>query len=343
MGELGLPREQIYDFSASINPLGTPPQVQQALAAAVERIGDYPEIEAASLRAELAACHNIPEQNLLSGSGSTELIYLLPRVLKPRRALLVQPCFSEYAPALQQVGCRIDTVALNAEEDFAFSVAAIFAALQPETDLVLLANPGNPSGVAIEPKQLLALAEQLGDCRLVVDEAFIDFCPQHSVLPQVAEIANLLVLRSMTKFYAIPGLRVGYLAASQADIERLAAGKEPWTLSNLAIAAGKACLAAQDYQQQTLRLIPQLRSNLRRGLEGLGFQVFTSEANFLLCRLPQRAPSALVLQERLYRQGVLMRACEDFRPLDDRYLRCAVLGDEANNRLLIALKKALKQ
>jgi threonine-phosphate decarboxylase len=341
MTELGVPRDEIHDFSASINPLGTPPQVQQALTAALVRIGDYPEIDAASFCRELSRFHHISKDNLLPGSGSTELIYLLPRVFKPRRALLVQPCFSEYAPALQQVGCRIDTVSLSPNRDFAFSVEQVLAAVRPETELVMLANPGNPTGVGIDPHQLIALAEQLGDCRLLVDEAFVDFCPQLSVLAQVVELTNLLVLRSMTKFYAIPGLRVGYLAASAADIDQLKELKEPWTLSNLAIAAGKACLVAYEYRQQTLPLISRQRDDLRLGLESLGVKVFSGEANYLLCRLPADAPDALELKERLYQQGLLVRACDDFVALDECYLRVAVLGREANHCLISTLENYL--
>lgn len=341
MADLNLSRQQIHDFSASINPLGAPPQVRRALVEDLQRIGDYPEIEAASLRAELARFHQLAAEQLLPGSGSTELIYLLPRVFKPRRALLVQPCFSEYAPALLQVGCRVDSVSLAAENNFEFSTELLLNALCDDTDLVLLANPGNPTGAGIAPQQLRELAEKLCGCRLLVDEAFIDFCPQASVLPLVAELDNLLVLRSLTKFYAIPGLRVGYLAGSRDDVARLLAAKEPWTLSNLAIAAGKACLNATDYQRQTIELIPSLRDEQRIGLEALGCKVFPSEANYQLCRLPEGAPSAAELAGRLRRQGLLIRDCADFAPLDERYFRVAVLSQEANGKLLTELATIL--
>ncbi len=338
MAELNLSREAIHDFSASINPLGTPSQVQQALTAALGRIGDYPEIEAASLRSELAQYHSIPEENLLPGSGSTELIYLLPRVFRPRRVLLVLPCFSEYAPALKQAGCQIDTVSLAPETGFEFSAELIIKALKEDTDLVLLANPGNPTGVGIDPQQLLRLAEQLGDTRLLIDEAFIDFCPQHSLLTEVMKASNLLVLRSMTKFYAIPGLRAGYLAASAADIARVQALKEPWTMSNLAIAGAKACLASADYRQQTLQLIPQLRTELQQGLEALDIKVFAGEANYLCCCLPEHSPDAGKLAGCLRKQGLLIRNCADFKPLDSRYFRLAVLSRDANLYLLSRLR-----
>jgi threonine-phosphate decarboxylase len=337
MAELGLSRDRICDFSASINPLGVPPAVQQALHLALGRISDYPEADAESLRLELARFHQLPQEQLLPGSGSTELIYLLPRVLRPRRALLIRPCFGEYAPALHQAGCQVDYFDLDPQQDFDFNAAAILAALRPETDLLLLANPGNPSGLAVDPQLLLALAERLGSCRLLVDEAFIDFCPQRSLLGQLPMPGNLLVLRSLTKIYAIPGLRVGYLAGSAADVALLAAAREPWSLSNLAIAAARACLGAEDFRQHSLELIPQLRASLHQGLERLGWRVFAGEANYLLCRLPESWPRAAEVVRQLRLQGLLVRGCSDFAPLDQTYLRIAVLGEVQNQRLLNAL------
>jgi threonine-phosphate decarboxylase len=337
MVELGLSRERICDFSASINPLGVPPAVQQALHQALSRISDYPEADAESLRLELARFHRLPKEHLLPGSGSTELIYLLPRVLRPRRALLIRPCFGEYAPALQQAGCRVDYFDLDPQQDFDFNASAILAALRPETDLLMLANPGNPSGIAVDPQLLLALADRLGTCRLLVDEAFVDFCPQRSVLAQVSQRPNLLVLRSLTKIYAIPGLRVGYLAGSAADVALLAAAREPWSLSNLAIAAARACLSAADFRQHSLELIPQLRAHLHQGLERLGWRVFAGEANYLLCRLPESWPQAAEIVRLLRQEGLLLRNCGDFSPLDQAYLRLAVLGQDQNQRLLSAL------
>jgi threonine-phosphate decarboxylase len=338
MQELGLSREQICDFSASINPLGVPLCVLQALQLALSRISDYPEQDAASLTGDLSRFHQLPAEHLLPGSGSTELIYLIPRVFRPRRALLIQPCFGEYAPALRQASCLIDSFSLDPQHDFAFSVPDILAALHPETDMVVLANPGNPSGVGIPPQQLLELADQLGDRRLLVDEAFVDFCPERSLLDQITGRDNLLLLRSLTKFYAIPGLRVGYLAGAVTDVALLAAAREPWSLSNLAISAARACLGEDTFRVRTLEMIPHLRAQFQRGLEQLGWWVYAGEANYLLCRLPDHWPAAPQIVARLRPQGILLRSCCDFAPLDERYLRFAVLGEEQNLRLLQALK-----
>ena len=152
--ELGLSPEEILDFSASINPLGIPPGV---LAAARESLGaarHYPEIDGASLVDALAGFHGLPAAHLLAGSGSTELIYLLPRVLRPRRALLVTPSFSEYRRSLDQAGTAVDLFPLRPEEGFFLDPARLLRSVAADTDLVLLANPGNPSGVGIDPETI---------------------------------------------------------------------------------------------------------------------------------------------------------------------------------------------
>lgn len=338
--ELGLPREQILDFSASINPLGMPESARAAIVEAVDRITDYPEIEAQSLRRTLAWQKGLPEENLLPGSGSTELIYLLPRVLQPRRALIVEPAFSEYAPALRQAGCHIDTLTLKPEEDFRFDPQRVLDALRPDTGMVWLANPGNPTGVPIDPLQLQELAENLAGCRLVIDEAFVDFAPEHSLLEVVTEYENLFILRSMTKFYAIPGLRVGYLAGPSGELTRLAAERQPWTLSTLAIAAGKACLEDSAYLQRTLSEISRLREQLALGLEQLSVTVFPSVANYLLFRMSDDWPDAQILCDRLGGKGILLRNCANFPSLDNRYLRVAVRSEAENRQLLSALCEA---
>jgi threonine-phosphate decarboxylase len=336
--QLGIPTAEILDFSASINPLGVPDQVLRAARAALADAVHYPEIDAASLREALAEYHGLPAENLLPGSGSTELLYLLPQVLKPRRALLVTPAFSEYERALLQAQVSLDFFPLSPEDGFQLDPDKLLRALPTDTDLILLANPGNPSGAGIDPDVIESLARQVrGQAVLAVDEAFADFCPQRSVLKRVAGHGNLYVFRSLTKFYAIPGLRAGYLAGPTRGIARLAAARLPWTLSTPALAAAKACLGEDEYRQRTLAMIPLLREGLMQGLDALGLQVFPGEANYLLARLPDGAPDATFLAAGLRLQGILVRDCEDFPPLEGRYLRLAVRSADENRRLLQAL------
>lgn len=338
---LGLPVEELFDFSASINPLGTPPAVLRAAGEALKQSRYYPEIDARSLLEALAAHHALPVANLLPGSGATELLALFPEVFRPRRALLVTPAFSEYARNLRRVGTAIDDFPLRPEEDFSLSVDALLQQVKHDTDLVLLANPGNPSGVAIEPQVLLELIQRIPDrIKLAVDEAFIDFDPGRSIISQVLQHPHLYVFRSLTKFYAIAGLRAGYMAGPSAGIARLAAAKAPWSLSTPAIAAARACLTEDAFRQRTLRELPLLRQQLAAGLAALGCQVFPSAVNYLLLRLPGEGANAEKLAEALLADRILVRTCGNFPPLDNRYLRVAVRTRDENLALINAMEKA---
>ncbi len=336
--ELGLDPSAILDFSASINPLGMPAGVRRAALEALDRAVHYPEIDAASLTEALAAHLGLPAGNLLPGSGSTELLYLFPRVLKPRRALLVTPAFSEYERSLQQAGAAIDSFPLSPDDGFRLDVASLLRRMTPQTDIVLLTNPGNPSGAGIEPAVIEEIARAVREQAVVgVDEAFVDFVPQLSVIDRVTEHANLYVLRSLTKFYAIPGLRAGYLAGPERGIARLAAARPPWPFATVAQAAAQAALDEEDYRRQTLETIPVLRRQLAEGLSAMGITVYPSVANFLLARLEGAGASARELAAELRGRGILIRDCSNFPPLDGRYFRVAVRTATENEKLLRAL------
>jgi len=340
--ELGVSPSAILDFSASINPLGMPPGVRQAALAALEQSTHYPELDAASLTEALAAHLGLPAANILPGSGSTELLYHAARVLRPRRVLLVTPAFSEYERALNLVGAEIDFFPLSPQDDFRLDVERLLRRLNPETDVILFANPGNPSGAGIEPKIIEAVVQAVREQAVVaVDEAFVDFAPHLSVLNRIKKYENLYVFRSLTKFYAIPGLRAGYLAGPARGIGLLAACRPPWPFSTVAQAAAEACLREEAYRQQTLELIPILRRQLAAGLRDLGLTVFPSVANYLLARIDNSRQTAGDLAALLRSRGMLIRDCGNFPPLDARYFRVAVRTAEENERLLLALREAL--
>lgn len=342
--ELGLSLSELVDFSASINPLGAPPSALAAAHQALADIGHYPEIDAASLVAALAEFHSIPTANLVAANGSTELIYLLPRLLRSQRALVVTPAFSEYRTALLQAGIAIDSFPLSADNDFRFDPERLLFRMHDDVGLVVVANPGNPTGAGIDSTTLQALADRLsGRAALLVDEAFVDFAPEQSVIDAVPSRDNLYVLRSMTKFYALPGLRVGYVAGPEVAMRLVRQTLPPWTMNTPALAAAIASLQSRDYQQQTLTQIPLLREKLADGLAALGMKVFSSVANYLLVRLPEGGERAPVLTERLSRDGLLIRDCSNFPGLDDRYVRLAVRTEEENLRLLCALRRVMTQ
>ena len=336
--ELGLAPEEILDFSASINPLGMPESVRTAAMKGIDQSIWYPECDAASLIAELARVHGLTRDHFVVGSGSTELLYLAPQVFKPRRALVVTPSFSEYERSLLLAGTRIDFFTLDPADGFRLDPLKLLYAMAPDTDLILLANPANPSGVPIPPTAIVEIAKGSREQAVVaVDEAFVDFCPEFSVMGRVADHGNLYVLRSLTKFYAIPGLRAGYLAGPPRGIARMVGAQQPWPLSVPALAAAHACLGAEEYRRQTLATLPLLRDELTAGLEQRGLKVYPSRANYRLARLPDSVPPAAEIAGRLRSRGILIRACSNFQGLDGHFLRLAVRPAADNRRLLAAL------
>jgi threonine-phosphate decarboxylase len=334
--ELGVAPEEILDFSASINPLGPAPGVREALAVAFDRLGHYPDDTAAELTAALAAWHGLSSAQVGVANGSTELIYLLPRLVAGSRALVVAPPFSEYARALSRAEWQVDYFTLSPTDGFALSLPALTERLAAGYDLLILANPGNPTGALVP---LAKVAELLVACQragsfLVLDEAFMDFCEEASAKRLVAESGGALVLRSMTKFFAIPGLRLGYAIGATATIARLRELREPWSVNSLAQVAGLASLADPVYAARTREFVAAERDWLAAGLAELpGLAVFPSAANYLLAELTDGS-SADALAARLRRERLLVRACGNFPGLDSRFFRVAVRTRSENEQLL---------
>jgi threonine-phosphate decarboxylase len=341
---LGVPPEDILDFSASINPLGPAPGVREAVAAAFDRLVHYPDSDCMELRLALAGRHGLATENLCVGNGSTELIYLLPRLVAGRRALVIAPPFSEYARALHRDGLEVGYLHLSPEDGFALHPERLRERLKDGYDLVMLANPGNPTGRLYplpEVRTIRDLCREAGSF-LVIDEAFMDFCEAASAKRLAAADDGLLLLRSMTKFYALPGLRLGYGIGSPATIARLAGLREPWSVNTLAQAAGLASLTAPGHAEQTLTLVAGERQRLFDGISALpSLRPFPGAANYLLVEITAGPPAGelarLLLQER-----ILIRVCGNFTGLDERFFRVAVRLPEENDRLLAGLGEILR-
>ena len=336
---LGVRPEDILDFSASINPLGPAPGVRDALSALFDRIVHYPDSDCAELREALARVHGVEPANICVANGSTELIYLLPRLAPGKRALVITPCFSEYAKALMRDGWSVDRFQLASADGFTLPLERLEKSIRKGYDLLILGNPGNPTGRLYrlsEVEALFGLCRGAG-CFLVIDEAFIDFCEEESAKHHAAAIEGSIVLRSLTKFYALPGLRLGYAVASAMTIARLAAIREPWSVNTPAQEAGLASLADTGYSVATRKFVAAERTHLSARLAAIpGLQPFPSAANFLLVEAV-RGPSAGELAGRLHEELILIRVCTDFPGLNDRFFRVAVRSRNENERLVATL------
>ena len=342
--ELGLAPEAMLDFSASINPLGVAPGVAQAVAAAMLQIGHYPEIGSPALCDALAGLHGLPAKMVAVANGSTELIYLLPRLIGKSggRALLVAPTFSEYAHSLELAGWTVAYHCLDPDNGFALDLAELEAELATGFELLFFCNPGNPTGRLYSREEIKGLHDVCSGagCFFVLDEAFMDFCEEQSAKQLLPVDGDWLILRSMTKFYGFPGIRLGYSIAPEwvtAMVKRLL---PPWSVGTLAQAAGLAALADAGHCRRTRDFVVAERARLTTRLGALpGLQLFPGAANYLLLRLDNGCAAAL--QEGLLTHGLLIRECGNFAGLDDHYFRIAVRTTTENDRLLAALATAL--
>jgi threonine-phosphate decarboxylase len=340
----GLQASDILDFSASINPLGPAEGVKEALSDAFKDLIHYPDSDCTLLREALANHHGLNSSNICVANGSTELIYLLPRLVRGRRAIIVAPPFSEYARALERDDFQVNYLVLDASNGFHLPMAEVEERLSAGFDICIFGNPGNPTGKLYtfsEVERLFHLCRDAGTL-LVVDEAFMDFCEEESAKLFAADIGGILILRSMTKFYAMPGLRLGYVIASESMTGVISALREPWSVNTLAQAAGLASLAAASYGDSTCGVIEKERSYLYRGLSAIpGLKPFPSAANFLLVEVRNNLSSVELAYRLMADHHILVRDCSNFIGLNDRFIRVAVRGREENDRLIKALALAV--
>lgn len=330
--ETGIPVSRIMDFSASINPLGVPESVVQAIRESMQYLPHYPEPFAEQLTMQLAEHLGIDSQTVLCGNGSTELIYLVARALAPGRVLIPAPTFSEYERACLIVpGTSCARFVLARENNFDLDPGEFIAAMAG-CDMAFLCNPNNPTGRLLRREAVLTIAEAAErlSCYLVVDEAFIDFAPEHSVVHDAARYSHLIILRSLTKYYALSGLRIGYGVFPRSVAGLLRDHKEPWTVNSLAQKAGSIALNDQAYQEKTVAVIKEGKRFLEKGFAELGIEYVPSAVNYYLLRLL----NAQETMGSLRKKGILIRGCSNFPGLDGSDIRIAVRSLEENAALL---------
>ena len=330
----------VLDFSTNLNPLGIPDQAAQAAAQADGSA--YPDALCRQLRQAIAAHDGVEAEQVICGNGAADLIFRLAFALRPQKALLLAPTFSEYEEAVSAAGCGVVRHVLDPERDFDLT-EAVLDDLEPGLDLAFFCTPNNPTGRVIRRELMEAILEKCraAGIRLVVDECFLalsDGGEEASLAGYLEQYPNLLLLRAFTKSYAMPGLRLGYcLSADTALLDRLSRCAQPWSVSGPAQAAGLAAAAEPLHPLLARQLIAPERSWLTQAMEGLGLRVFPSAANYLLFR----APGVSDLKERLLGRGVLIRSCANYPGLGEDYYRVAVRLRGENERLIQAMKEVL--
>jgi threonine-phosphate decarboxylase len=331
---------EVVDFSASMNPLGMPRRAHQAYRAALQHVVHYPEPYAESLTRALAAYHDLEPAQIVVGNGSTQLIYALGRALALRRVLLIAPLFSEHAAALRVNGIRVEHFLLR-PPTFALRLDRLAATLDlKRPDALVLANPNSPTGTLVERAQMEELVElcRRMKIKLIVDETFIDWSEEASIKQLAARNPQVVVLRSLTKFFAIPGLRVGYVVSTPAVVKRVRAQLEPWSVNTVAQEVGVACLHDQAFIARSRASLPRERAWFAARLAALpSLRVFPSSANFLLVHITTKRFTAVDLANQLAKDNLLIRVCDNFAGLGQQFFRVAVRKRAENLRLLKAL------
>lgn len=326
----------ILDFSASINPLGLPATVISEIQKIDRLMYHYPDPEARQLKEAISTYHGISSESIICGNGSTELIYLCVRALKPQRALIPAPTFSEYERACRISGSNIEYYHLKNERNFHLDTDE-FIQNMVNCDMAFICNPNNPTASLIERDELIHIVNAARDwrCYLVIDEAFIDFVPNNSIIQEVLNNPYLIVLRSMTKFYALSAFRLGFGIFHPSIVNNILKFKEPWTVNTPAQIAGIAALKDDEYRERTYKVIAEGKTLMEEGFKKLSIQFVPSLVNYYLLEVK----NAQGIITSLKRANIMVRDCSNFKGLNSSYIRVAVKSNQDNEILLKELSK----
>lgn len=332
------------DFSVNINPCGAHSFVLEAARKAVDLSYMYPDASCSELRQAAAKKEGVPEKNIICGNGGAELIFQLTEAIKPRKALIIEPTFCEYRQAVEAAGGVAETFMLGKDFDFDIMADEISRRIEKGTDMVFVCNPNNPTGKVTGRKSIEKLLDACTRLQalLVVDESFGELTEgydEFSAVDLTLKSKHIFVLKSLTKTYAIPGIRAGYgICSDERLLDNMCSKVQCWNLSVIAQKAASAALLLDDaYLKETLDILRKEREYLTGKLMSLGIKVIESRTNFMLIEAYEN------LKSRLQKERILIRSCDNFTGLDSRYFRIAVKKHEENVRLVKALEKLKKE
>ena len=331
--------DHCLDFSANCNPLGTPQSVKQAIIDSVEDLSDYPRVGCGPLKEAIADYEHKKKEYLICGNGAADLIFSLSRALNPKKAILPAPTFAEYEQAMVSVGCEISRYYLKEENDFCIQKDYPDVLKREKPDIIFLCNPNNPTGNLIPEDILVNILDICRDRNIVVvaDECFLRFNPQYEIISCkrfLDDYDNLVIINAFTKFYAMAGIRLGYMMSANTElINRVSLQLPEWNVSSVAQRAGIAAFADKDYEKYTHELIQRERQFLFNELSDMKCIVYPSQADYLTFRLPQ-SKAGCMIQEELLKHGILIRSCGSYHNMPADCYRIAV-KQHADNEVLI--------
>lgn len=340
----GIKKEDITSFSANVNPLGVSPLLRSTLASHIDAIKSYPDREYTSLRECIAAYTGTDASQVIVGNGSTELISLFIQIEHPKKAMILGPTYSEYEREISLGGGTTLYYPLREKDDFVLDVDDFTAHLNESIDLLVLCNPNNPTSSCInrtDMRRILDICKQY-DIFVMVDETYVEFADnmdEITAVPLTHYYNNIIILRGTSKFFAAPGLRLGYAISGNQDlIKSINTRKNPWTINSLAVIAGELMFTDEEYIQQTKSLISSERARIYEIFKNHpDFKPYKPSGNFMLLKILREDITSADLFDKAIRKNMMIRDCSTFPFLDNKYIRFCFMMPEMNDKLIDCL------
>ena len=341
----GIKKEEIVSFSANVNPLGLSEKLKEDLSAHLDLLSSYPDRNYTALKKVITGYCQILPEHVIVGNGSTELISLLIQERSPKHTLILGPTYSEYSRELSFSGSTQEYYHLQESMDFEPDIPDLCRKLEQGYDFLILCNPNNPTSSAISKKDLRDLIHfcEEKDIFVMIDETYVEFAPDISAItavPLTQEFTNLMVLRGVSKFFAAPGMRLGYgITGNKKFLEKMREKQTPWSLNSIGAFAGEIMLQDEEYIQQTRQLILSERDRMIDELKSIStYKVYPAYANFILLKILKDSLTSYDVFEACIRQGLMIRDCSSFQCLEGEFVRFCIMMPEDNSRLVNVLK-----
>lgn len=346
----GIKKEDIISFSANVNPLGISGKLREELSSHIDAITTYPDREYTSLRKCIAGYAHTDYRNILTGNGSTELISLVIQILKPSKALIAGPTYSEYEHEISLYNGRSHYFRLQEYDDFNLNIDALDKALASDIDLFVLCNPNNPTSSQIgrdTMRKILDICKERG-IFVMVDETYVEFSKDYeniTSIPLTEYYNNIIILRGISKFFAAPGLRLGYaICGNRHLLKEIDSRKNPWTINSLAAIAGEIMFNDKEYIKKTKELVSSERNRICQVLEKVPeVKFYHPNANFILLRILKEGITSGDLFDAAIKKGLMIRDCSTFPFLDNKFIRFCFMNPEENDALLKVLTETLRK
>ena len=339
-------KKDILDYSSNINPLGVPESLKKAVSENFSVLTRYPDINYTELRESIGKYNNIESENIIAGNGATEVLFLYIKALKPKKVLIAAPTFAEYERAVKNAECEIDFFELKEEDNFILNKDE-FIQKAKNYNLAVICNPNNPTGKFISKEIIFEINENLkkSGTKLFIDECFIEFISGwKEKTSALFKSENIFILRALTKFFALPGLRLGYgICFDKKIIEKINEIREPWSVNGFADLAGKVILNDIEYIKNTEKWILEERKyftdSLKEIEENKKIKIYATETNFILIKLLEMTSEEF--KSRMEEKNILVRNASNFKFLDNSFIRLTIKDREKNKKVIEAVREVL--